>query len=346
MQRLLTALAVVALSLSFIPGASAQITGTIAGTVRDSSGAVLSGASVTVRGGNLPTDGRKATTSDEGTYRFASLPPGRYEVSAESAGFGRQTKRGVEVAIDADTRVDFGLVAAGREEAVDVVASSRRSSTSSAPRSRRASPQQTIDALPLNGREFVDLVKLVPGATPVTRRRTRAATSTRSRSSASAPPPCPSSSTARNNNDPLNGGPFVRYTQDSIQEFEVITTGYEAQFGRAQGGVANIVTRSGSNDCARPPRSCSRATTRSTRRTSPTRIRPSSSATSGAARLGGPIKRDKAFFFGAFEKLDETRGVNIDQRDDPRLRRPAAPPRPAAPRTSASRPRPTASTAC
>ena len=50
------------------------------------------------------------------------------------------------------------------------------------------------------------------------------------------------------NNDPVNGGPLLRFTQDSIREFEVITTGYEAEFGRAQGGVANIVTRSGTND--------------------------------------------------------------------------------------------------
>src|SRR5438093_654630 len=52
------------------------------------------------------------------------------------------------------------------------------------------------------------------------------------------------------NNDPLNGAPSVRYTQDSVREFEVITTGYEAEFGRAQGGVANIVTRSGGNEWA------------------------------------------------------------------------------------------------
>src|SRR4029453_2915626 len=107
--------------------------------------------------------------------------------------------------------------------------------------------ETAIDALPLNGREFVDLVKLVPGATPATGgapggnldqisifgERTAALSFLVD---------------GADNNNPLTGGPFVRYTQDSIQEFEVVTTGYEAQFGRAQGGVTNIVTRSGSND--------------------------------------------------------------------------------------------------
>ncbi len=310
MQRLLTALAAVALSLSFIPGASAQITGTIAGTVRDSSGAVLSGASVTVRGGNLPTDGRKATTSDEGTYRFASLPPGRYEVSAESAGFGRQTKRGVEVAIDADTRVEFGLSPAGVEEAVDVVSSAPVIDVERSAVANRIT-QQTIDSLPLNGREFVDLVRLVPGATPVSGDQQGGALDQVSvfgeRASATS-----YLVDGGNNNDPLNGGPFIRYTQDSIQEFEVITTGYEAQFGRAQGGVANIVTRSGSNLFQGSAFLFARNDSFDSSNV-PDQDPPELSRYQYGASLGGPIKKDKAFFFGTFELLDEKRGVNINQ---------------------------------
>ena len=178
--------------------------------------------------------------------------------------------------------------------------------------------QRTIDALPLNGRNFTDLIALVPGARPD-----------------------PSLSTGANveifgeragavsylvdgaeNNDPVNGGALLRFTQDSIKEFEVITTGYEAEFGRAQGGVANIVTRSGSDqwtgrgflfarndrfDASNIP-DPSPVPTGYVKPEPPTLERYQWGGTAG-----GPIARDRAFFFGSFEKLNETRGINIDQ---------------------------------
>ena len=185
-------------------------------------------------------------SSASGEYRVALLPPGTYSVEAKLPAFSAQVRKSVEVGIDAQTRVDFVLRPSGREESVDVVAEPPVVDTRRSEVSTRIA-ETAIDALPLNGREFVDLVKLVPGATPATGgapggnldqisifgERTAALSFLVD---------------GADNNNPLTGGPFVRYTQDSIQEFEVITTGYEAQFGRAQGGVTNIVTRSGSND--------------------------------------------------------------------------------------------------
>jgi hypothetical protein len=209
----------------------AQITGSIVGTVRDETGAVLAGTTVTVRGGSLPPTGRSATSIASGAYRLPLLPPGRYDVEARMQNFRTTVKKTVEVALDADTRVDFTLGPAGVEEAVEVVAEVPLVDASKSEVSTRIT-QQAIDELPLNGREFVDLVKLVPGATPVTGGNQggnlddisifgeRAAALSFLVDGA-------------DNNDPLNGGPFIRYTQDSIREFEVITTGYEAQYGRA-----------------------------------------------------------------------------------------------------------------
>src|SRR5262249_29955180 len=116
------------------------------------------------------------------------------------------------------------------------------------------------------------------------------------------------------NNDPVNGGALLRFTQDSIKEFEVITTGYETEFGRGQGGVADIVTRSGTDtfngrafwfvrndalDSSNIPNSSAPP--------------PTLERYQWGGTLGGPIAKDKAFFFGSFEKLNETRGVNFDQ---------------------------------
>jgi hypothetical protein len=103
--------------------------------------------------------------------------------------------------------------------------------------------QRTIDALPLNGRNFTDLIALVPGAKPDPNLSTGANIEIFGERAGAVSYLVDGAE----NNDPVNGGALLRFTQDSIKEFEVITTGYEAEFGRAQGGVANIVTRSGTN---------------------------------------------------------------------------------------------------
>jgi outer membrane receptor protein involved in Fe transport len=307
--RLTAAAALLAALLAPRAVRAVEITGSVSGTVKDESGAVLPGTTVTVRGGRLPAEGLSVASASSGEYRVTLLPPGAYTVEAKLSSFAVQTRR-VSVAIDADTRVDFVLRPSGREESIEVVAEppvidTRRSEVST------HITEAAIDALPLNGREFVDLVKLVPGATPATGgapggnldqisifgERTAALSFLVD---------------GADNNNPLSGGPFVRYTQDSIQEFEVITTGYEAQYGRAQGGVTNIVTRSGGNDWRATAFVFGRNDSLDSSNV-PNQDTPKLERYQWGGTLGGPIRRDKAFFFGAFEKLDEKRGINIDR---------------------------------
>ncbi len=294
-----------------------QVTGSIAGLVRDSSGGVLPGATVTISGPALQRQSVVVTAGADGIYRVPLVPPGTYQVVVELAGFNPQTRRNVEVTLNQQTTLDFALSVAGVAESVDVTAQPPLIEvTRSAPAS--SVTQQTIDNLPLNGRNFTDLIALVPGAKP---------------------DPNVGSSNANieifgeravavsylvdgaENNDPVYGGPLMRFTQDSILEFEVITTGYEAEFGRAQGGVANIVTRSGTNayngrafwfvrndslDASNVPAPSPRP---------PDYVKPEAPKLERyqwGGTLGGPIVRDKAFFFGSFEKLNETRGLNFD----------------------------------
>jgi outer membrane receptor protein involved in Fe transport len=298
------------LALSAVGPVAAQITGSISGVVRDESGAALPGATVIVRGGSLPGDGRTAAAGPSGAYRLPLLPPGNYEVEVRFQGFGPQVRKAVEVALDAETRLDFVMRPAALQEAVEVVAEAPVVDTRRSEVSTRIT-ERAIDSLPLNGREFVDLVKLVPGATPVTGGSPGGNLDQISifgeRAAALA-----FLVDGADNNDPLNGGPFIRYTQDSIKEFEVITTGYEAQYGRAQGGLTNIVTRSGSNELRASAfvfgRNDSLDSSNVDKQEPPKLER-----YQWGGSFGGPIKRDKAFFFGAFEKLDETRGVNLDR---------------------------------
>jgi Carboxypeptidase regulatory-like domain/TonB-dependent Receptor Plug Domain len=308
---------IVAAWLAAVLPAAAQVTGSIAGTIRDASGAVLPGVTVTISGPTLQRQNVTTTTSADGTYRIPLVPPGAYQISAELSGFNTQTRQNIVVVLNQQTTLDFVLPVAGVTESVQVSAESPLVEvTRSAPTS--SVTQQTIDNLPLNGRNFTDLIALVPGAKPD-------------------PTVSNSSSTIEifgeragavsflvdgaENNDPVYGGPLLRFTQDSIREFEVITTGYEAEFGRAQGGVANIITRSGTDNydgrafwfVRNNHLDSSNVPTPSPLPANFVKPEPPKlERYQWGGTLGGPIVKDKAFFFGSFEKLNETRGLNFD----------------------------------
>lgn len=287
--------------------AAAQVTGSIAGTVKDASGAVLPGATITVTGPALQRDKATAVSASDGTYRVPLLPPGVYGVQVELAGFRIVSRPNIEVALNQQITVDLTLVLASVNEEVSVTGSAPIVETTRSDVTNRVS-NRTIDALPLNGRNFTDLVALVPGARPVPEGQQGANVSIFGERGAATS----FLVDGAENNDPLEGGAALRYTQDSIQEFEVITTGYEAEFGRAQGGIVNVITRSGTNlfdgrafwfrrDDAMDASNV------------PNQDVPKLARDQWGATLGGPISHDRAYFFGSFERLGETRGVNINR---------------------------------
>ena len=293
--------------IAFAAPAAAQVTGAIAGTIKDASGAVLPGVTVTVTGPALQRASATAQSSSDGTYRVALLPPGIYDVKFELAGFTAVSRRAIDVAINQQTTVDASLAVGGLTESVDVSGATPLVEVNRSDLTSRVT-SRTIDALPLNGRNFVDLVGLAPGARPVPEGQQGANVSIfGERGSAVS-----FLVDGADNNDPLNGGASLRYTQDSIREFEVITTGYEAEFGRAQGGVVNIATRSGTNDLDGRAfwfRRDDALDSSNVEGQEP----PALGRNQWGGTLGGPVKRNKAFFFGSFERLDETRAVNIDR---------------------------------
>jgi len=286
--------------------AGAQTTGWIAGIVRDSTGAVVPGVTVTVTGPALQRESLTAVTATDGAYRVSLVPPGVYTVMANLSGFSTRTRTGVDVLLNRQTTLDFTLAVAGVSEVVRVPAPAPLVEVSRADLSANVS-QRTIDALPLNGRNFIDLIGLVPGARPDPTRPEGTNVQIFGERGAAVSYLVDGTT----NNDPVNGGPRVRYTQDSIKEFEVITSGYDAEFGRAQGGVANIITRSGTNNFngrALWFHRNNRLDSSNVTGQSPPKL----NRNQWGATLGGPIKRDSMFFFGSFEKVNEARGTNFD----------------------------------
>src|SRR5437762_12889931 len=107
---LLASLSVGIVAFLFCAPASAQVTGSIAGTIRDQTGGVLPGATVTVKGPSLQRESVSVTTSADGAYRVPLIPPGVYDVSVDASGFNSETRRSIEVAINQQTTLDFVMI--------------------------------------------------------------------------------------------------------------------------------------------------------------------------------------------------------------------------------------------
>jgi hypothetical protein len=291
--------------------ATAQIMGTIAGIVRGPDGNVLPGAVVELRGPDLRGAVLRTSAGPDGRYRFLLVPAGVYQIDASLPGFNPESRTDVRVAVDEQTTADFTLVLAAVTEAVTVTAKTPLIEIARADFASRVHAE-TIEMLPLNGRNFVDLVGLTPGALPVPAGQQGANVSIFGERGVA----LSFLVDGAENNDPLNGGPSVRLAQDAVREFEVITSGYEAEFGRAQGGVLNLVTRSGTNTAGGQGFLFSRDDRLDTSNV-PGQAPPALHRSQWGGTLGGPLKRDRVFFFGSAERLLERRGVNIDRAQIP-----------------------------
>ena len=234
---------IVALILLAAP-AGAQTTGDIAGRVTDAQGAALNG--VTVRARNAETGIGRETHSDGGGYRLAGLPIGTYEVVAESQGMRRFTNPAVVLNIGRNVALDIQMQVSGVVENVTVTGTNRLLS----PRSSAVGEVvdlTRIEGLPLNGRQFANLAATVPGV----------GLGFHSDSTKSAQySPQISGGNGRNinyvvdggdNNDDTVGGLLQLFPLEAVQEFNVLTHRFDAAYGRSDGGVVSVVTKSGTN---------------------------------------------------------------------------------------------------
>ena len=150
---------------------SAQVRGRLTGTVRDANGDTLPGATVTVRGEALQRDSAVAITDSNGRYRIGQLSPGDYEVSVELQGFATETNPSVRVGINETVSVDWTLRLETVSETVVVTSTVAAIEVSRSELATRIDAE-SIENLPLNGRDFEDLVNLAPGSSPALRQST------------------------------------------------------------------------------------------------------------------------------------------------------------------------------
>ena len=294
-----------ALSLSLASSATAQsgATGNVEGLVADSSGGVLPGVTVTVH--NMDTNSaREAVTDGNGRYRVTALQPGRYEVSATLAGFQVKPASGVHVQVGQTAAVDLKMQPAGMAENITVLAErpvvdTRRTDVSS------VIGEEAMENLPVTGRRWDNFVLLSPG---VTNDGNFGLVSYRGISG------------LYNNNmvdgvdnnqaffSEARGRTRIAYSisESSIKEFQVGVSNMSAEFGRSAGGTVNAVTKSGTNRFSGEGFYFLRDKAFQAR--NPKIILPDPTAKPDERRqqfgaaVGGPIRKDKVFYFGNYDQ--------------------------------------------
>lgn len=286
--------------------------GAIAGTVTDASGAAVSTATVTMI--NVGTNEKRSAQSDaSGNYRFVNLVPATYKVEASAAGYKRFSRSQVPVQVDSTIRVDVTLEVGAVSETVEVTTQAPLLQTDSGSLGGQVEGKQ-VEQMPLNGRNAMNLIALVPGVTPggasqgSSEGNQGTHTSNQGWGNYQIGGGLGNQGSMYVDGSPMNtlGGNFVGFvpTQDAIQEFKVATNSVSAEFGRFAGGVVEMTTRSGANAW--------HGTTYEYLRNSVFNANNYFTKQEGAPRekwnqnqygasFSGPIKKDKAFFIFTWE---------------------------------------------
>jgi len=285
----------------------AQTTSTIQGAVTDKQGLAIGGAQLRLSGDTIGTS-RTTISEATGAYQFQNLPAGVYTLTVSHAGFATNAVKDLDVTINRTVTLDLQLEVGRVEEVVNVSAELPLLETNSSSTGSTILPQD-IGNMPINGRNYLDLLQLVPGvainrqadansdnATPILGER------------------------ANNtgflidglpNENELAGGPAAQFNQDTIAEFQVITTGYKAEFGHSSGGVVNVITKSGGNDLH------GLASVYHRNNAFDSSDIPGDSNVPYLLRwdydlaAGGAMKRDRAFWFASAEGIHENRQLNF-----------------------------------
>jgi hypothetical protein len=282
-------------------GHAQSTTGQIAGQVTDTTGALIRGAAITVL---EQTKGVtfSGVTDGAGNYTIVSIPPGLYTISASANGFGPAKYTDTVLQIDQHAVLNFQLKVGGASATVEVT---------EAPPVLQASTAETgtvisgaaITDLPLEGRNFYALTMLVPGVAPVGGSINSFALSVSGQREFANSIQLDGIETTTNRTQDVTVHPNV----DSVEEFKVETSSFNAEFGNAAGGLITVQTKSGSNqvhgdafEFFRPNFLTARETLVGVDTPQPA---PTLKQHNFGGTLGGPIRKDKAFLFGAFEGM-------------------------------------------
>lgn len=301
----------IAILLLFALSLIAQTTGSLRGLVTDASGAIVPGAKVLVSNEGTGLE-RRATTNESGLYIVPALPVGRYSVGVEANGFKKKTLTGLVLEVNQEARVDLSLEVGQVTESVTVAGAQALLQT------ENASVGQVIDNtyntnIPLNGRDFSQLVLLTPGAVT----RPGASTSTQGAATGSLGSGVSIGGRDNQNNFMMDGANnnarqfgniAIKPSIDAIQEFKVQSNSYSAEFGQAAFGQINLITKSGTNEMHGVLFHFLRNDNFDARNFF-LALKSKLTRNDFGGTLGGPVWKNRSFYFVNYEKVIERRGV-------------------------------------
>lgn len=301
------------LACNILASAQNSATGDLRVTVRDEKGGVITTAKVTARDEARGIE-RSTTSNTDGEYRILQLPPGTYAVSVEASGFGKTDAPDINVTVGQARDLPITLKVAGGQTVVEVNTDAALVETTRS-QTTNTVDQRQIDNLPTNGRNYINFALTdsqvvrdnAPniGAAPTSGLNI-------------------SGQRARSNLVNVDGADAVdnstngvrsTVSQEAVQEFQIVTNSYSAEYGRASGGVVNIVTRSGTNDMHGTLFGYLR--NRKIQAVNPfsTESDPAYTRVQAGAAFGGAIKKDKAWYYFSYEltRRHETGFASIGQ---------------------------------
>ena len=279
------------------------VVGRISGTVQDANGASIPNASVKVI--NSATNYERTVTSDEnGFYVVTNLPAGTYTIEAEQKGYKKALVSGQSVTADARLTVDLKLEAGEVSETVEIVAAAGETVNTTSGEISRVVDQQQVQNLALNGRNYIQLLSLVPGVALLTDDQLELTTSLATGNQSI------NGNRGQTNNITIDGGFNLQSGSnasqinnlgiDYIQEVKIQTSNFSAEYGRNSGAQVSLVTRSGGNDFHGSAFEFIR-NDKLDARSFFAPVRPTLRFNNFGFSLGGPIVKDKLFFFGGQE---------------------------------------------
>ena len=317
-----TGLLVLAVICSSTANLQAQVAGgTISGTATDSSGRAINKVNITIT--HVATGvTRGVTTNDEGFYSAPNLLPGTYEVKFSAPGFSSEVRKNIEVTVGGSVALDQSLRVGSITETVIVQSEVPAVQTSSSDISAVVNAT-TVRELPLNGRSWTDLAQLQAGVSAIHTQPDFSAGTDRGNRGFGQQLTISGARPQQNNyrldgvslNDYANGAPGSvlggSLGVDAIEEFSVITSNYEADYGKTSGGVVNAITRSGTNQIHGSAYEFLRNSKLDAKNyfDDPTAPIPPFKRNQFGGTIGGPIVKDHTFFFADYEAIRQSKGL-------------------------------------